>query len=109
METTHGSARLVQGLALRACGPACVAPWTSVTTDTESETLDEQIGAVEGEGSGVQGGETTVLIADLAARIDAVGVGLAGVSVSVAFGAKAGKAGDSAGEWDPWDIERGEP
>ena len=109
METTHGSARLVQGLALRACGPACVAPWTSVTTDTESETLDEQIGAVEGEGSGVQGAETTVLIADLAARIVAVGVGLAGASVSVAFGAKAGKAGDSAGEWDPWDIERGEP
>ena len=35
-------------------------------------------------------------------------VELAGVGVSVAFGAKAGEAGDGAGEWDPWDIERGE-
>ena len=41
----------------------------------------------------------------LVAGSAAVGVGLAGVSVSVVFGAKAGKAGDGEGAWDPWDIE----
>ena len=62
-------------------------------------------GAACSEAAAVRGQQQALL----GAGSVAVGVGLAGVSVSVAFGAKAGEVGDSAGEWDPWDIERGEP
>lgn len=34
-----------------------------------------------------------------------IGVGLAGVTVSIALGAKARTAGGAEGEWDPWDSE----
>ena len=43
----------------------------------------------------------------LVAGSAAVGVGLAGVTVSVVFGVNSRKAGDRAGAWDPWDIEAG--
>ena len=35
----------------------------------------------------------------------AIGVGLAGVSVSVVFGVKAKRTGDGTGAWDPWAAE----